>query len=79
LKRVVHPGEILNEELAEMGLWSTAFACQIDLPPERISQIIAGERSVTGDSALRFGRRFGTEPLCWLNLQTQFDLAKADR
>ena len=56
MKRVVHPGEILREELAEMGLWSTAFACQIDLPPERIRQIIAGERSVTGDSALRFGR-----------------------
>ncbi|MDE0630789.1 MAG: HigA family addiction module antitoxin [Caldilineaceae bacterium] len=79
LKRVVHPGEILKDELEEMGVSPRAFARQIDVPPNRISQIIAGKRSITGDTALRFGHWFGTDPLFWLNLQTQFDLVSADR
>ena len=79
LKRVVHPGEILKDELEEMGVSPTALARQIDVPPNRISQIIAGKRSITGDTALRFGHWFGTDPLFWLNLQTQFDLVSADR
>ena len=77
-KRVVHPGDILKDELAEMGVSPTAFARQIDVPPNRISQIIAGKRSVTGDTALRFGHWFGTGPQFWLNLQRQFNLASAD-
>ena len=79
LKRVVHPGEILSDELAEFGITPTAFARQINVPPNRISQIIAGRRSVTGDAALRFGHWFGIDPQFWLNLQTQFDLAIADQ
>ena len=79
LKRVVHPGEILRDELAEFGVSPTAFARQIDVPPNRVSQIIAGKRSVTGDTALRFGHWFGVDPQFWLNLQTQFDLAAAER
>ena len=51
LKRVVHLGEILRDELAEFGVSPTAFARQIDVPPNRVSQIIAGKRSVTGDTA----------------------------
>ena len=78
-KRVVHPGDILKDELAEMGVSPTAFARQIDVPPNRVSQIIAGKRSVTSDTALRFGHWFGTGPVFWLNLQTQFDLVTADR
>ena len=79
LKRVVHPGEILQEELAELGVSPTAFARQIDVPPNRICQIIAGKRSITGDTALRLGHWFGTEPQFWLNLQAQYDLVLADR
>ena len=78
-KRVVHPGEVLRDELAEFGISPTAFARQIDVPPNRISQIIAGKRSVTGDTALRFGHWFGVEPQFWMNLQAQFDLAAAER
>ncbi len=74
-RRAVHPGEILKDELAEFGVTPTEFARQIDVPPNRVSQIIAGNRSVTGDSALRFGHWFGVEPQFWLNLQSQFDLA----
>ena len=76
-KRVVHPGEILKDELEELGVTPTAFARQIDVPPNRVSQIIAGKRSITGDTALRFGHWFGVEPQFWMNLQTQFDLVAA--
>ncbi len=74
-KRAVHPGEILKDELGEMDVIPTTFARQIDVPPNRVSQIIAGKRSVTSDTALRFGHWFGVEPQFWLNLQSQFDLA----
>ena len=79
LKRVVHPGEILRDELEEMGVTPTTFARQIDVPRSRVSQIIAGKRSITSDTALRFGHWFGVDPSFWLNLQTQFDLVVADR
>ena len=78
-KCTVHPGEILKDELDEYGVSQAAFARQINVPPNRISQIIAGKRAVTGDSALRFGHWFGVEPQFWLNLQTQFDLADAEQ
>ena len=78
-KRTVHPGEILRDELDEYGVSQTAFARQINVPPNRISQIIAGKRAITGDSALRFAHWFGVEPQFWLNLQTQFDLADAEQ
>ncbi len=77
-KRVVHPGSILKEELAELGVSATEFARQIEVPPNRVGQIIAGKRSVTGDTALRFGHWFGVEPQFWLNLQSQFDLSTAE-
>ena len=76
-KRAVHPGEILKDELAELDTTPTNFARQIDVPPNRISKIIAGKRSVTGDAALRFGHWFGINPQFWLNLQAQYDLASA--
>ena len=78
-KRVVHPGEILAGELAEIGITPTAFAREIDVPANRVSQIIAGKRSITGDTALRFGHWFGVEPQFWLNLQTQYDLVLAEQ
>ena len=77
-KRAVHPGQILKDELAELGVTPTSFARQINVPPNRISQIIGGKRSVTGDTALRFGHWFDMDPQFWLNLQSQFDLAAAD-
>jgi addiction module HigA family antidote len=78
-RRAVHPGVILKGELDGLGITPTELARQIEVPPNRISQIIAGKRSITGDTALRLGHWFGTEPQFWLNLQAQFDLAMADR
>ena len=77
-RRAVHPGEVLKDELAEFDVTPTEFARQIDVPANRVSQIILGKRSVTGDSALRFGHWFGVDPQFWLNLQSQFDLAVAE-
>ena len=77
-RRAVHPGIILRDELAELGVSPTEFARQIQVPPNRISQIIAGKRSITGDTALRCGHWFGAEPQFWLNLQSQYDLAVAE-
>ena len=79
LKRAVHPGEILKDELEERGVSPASFARQIDVPANRISQILSGKRAVTGDSALRFGHWFGMDPQFWLNLQAQYDLALAER
>ena len=78
LKRAVHPGRILKDELTEIGITPTEFARQIDVPANRISQIVNGKRSITGDTALRFGHWFGVEPEFWLSLQTHFDLVCAD-
>ena len=78
-RRAVHPGEILRDELDELGVSPTAFARAIDAPPNRVSQIIAGKRPITGDTALRFGHWFGVDPQFWMNLQSQFDLAIADQ
>jgi addiction module HigA family antidote len=78
-KRTVHPGEILRDELEELDMSLTEFARQIQVPANRVSQILAGKRAVTGDTALRLGHWFGMDPQFWLNLQAQFELAIADR
>ncbi len=77
--RAVHPGHVLKDELEELGVTPTEFARQIEVPPNRVSQIIGGKRSITGDTALRLGHWFGTDPQFWLNLQSQFDLAQANK
>jgi antitoxin HigA-1 len=77
--RAVHPGEVLKDELDELSVTPTEFARQIDVPPNRVSQIIAGKRAVTGDTALRFGHWFGTEPQFWLNLQSAYEIRIAEK
>ena len=75
LKRVVHPGAILEDELEERGVSPAHFARQIDVPANRIGRILSGKPTVTGHSALRFGMN----PQFWLNLQAQYELALAER
>ena len=73
-----HPGEILFEEfLKPFGMSARALASALDVPPNRITEIINGERSVTADTAIRLGRYFGTSGEFWLNLQTAYDLSRA--
>ncbi len=75
----IHPGEILRDELKEIGITGTELSRQIKVPENRIPQIIAGKRSITADTALRLGKWFGTSPAFWLNLQKNYELRKAVR
>ena len=75
----IHPGEILADELKELGVTPTELSRQIDVPPNRLSQIIQGKRSITGDTALRLGHWFKTSAEFWLNLQTAYDLRIASK
>ncbi len=70
----IHPGEILADELVELGMSATELARVIHVPANRISQIISGKRAITADTALRLGRWFGTGPDIWLNLQQAHEL-----
>lgn len=73
--RPVHPGEILREDVLEpLGMSARAFAERLGVPSNRVSQILAGKRSVTADTALRLSRLLGTTAAFWLDLQAQYDL-----
>ena len=74
----IHPGEILSEELAELGLSAGAFARALDVPPARVAAILRGRRKVSADTALRLARFFGTTPQVWLNLQANYELRKTE-
>ena len=73
----IHPGEILADELTELGVTPTDLSRQINVPPNRVTQIIHGRRSVTGDTALRLGHWFGMSAQFWLNLQSAYDIRVA--
>jgi addiction module HigA family antidote len=76
--RPVHPGEILGEELQELGLSANALAKALDVPTNRITAILKGQRGMTANTALRLSRYFGTTPHLWLNLQKAFELRVAE-
>lgn len=74
----IHPGVTLREDfMTPHGLSANRLGALVGVPPNRISDIVRGRRSITADTALRLSRAFGTSPEFWLNLQTQFDLELA--
>lgn len=74
----VTPGDILKEEFMEPnGISASRLARDLDVPANRISEIVAGRRAITADTALRLGVYFGIEPEFWLNLQNDYDLRLA--
>ncbi len=75
----IHPGETLREDLDTLGMSATELARRIEVPVNRITEIINGRRAVTGDTALRLGRFFGTSGEFWLNLQKLYELRRAER
>ena len=75
----IHPGEFLQDELAELDMSAAELARVIHVPPNRISQILAGKRNISADTALRLGRWFGTGPRIWLNLQQAYELDLAQQ
>jgi addiction module HigA family antidote len=74
----IHPGEHLAEELRELGLSAAELSRQIDVPVNRITGIIHGQRGITADTALRLGHWFGTSPQFWMNLQQNYELRLAE-
>lgn len=74
----VHPGEILQEELTELGMSARSLAESIKVPVNRITAIVNGERAVTVDIARRLGRYWGTSTEFWLNLQQSYEIRKAE-
>ena len=76
--RPVHPGEILGEELEELGMSANALAKALGVPTNRITAILNGQRGITADTALRLSCYFGTTPQLWLNLQQAFELRVAE-
>jgi antitoxin HigA-1 len=75
----VHPGEVLADELAELGITPSELARQLRVPHNRITQILRGKRAITGDTALRLGHWFGTSAAFWMNLQILYDLRLAEQ
>jgi addiction module HigA family antidote len=74
----IHPGEHLAEELRELGLSAAELSRQIDVPVNRITGIIHGQRGITADTALRLGHWFGSSPQFWMNLQQNYELRLAE-
>jgi len=70
----IHPGLILSDELEELKMSARELAAVLEVPPNRIYQIIAGKRNLTADTALRLARYFGTSPDFWMNLQAAYEL-----
>ena len=75
----IHAGEILGDELKEVGLTGRKLADILQLPPDRLDEMLAGQRDLTADTALRLARYFGTSPDFWMNLQTSYELDLARR
>ncbi len=75
----IHPGEHLAEELKTLGMSAAELARKIRVPTNRVTQILNGERSITGDTALRLAHFFGTNPEFWLNLQSLYELRLAQQ
>jgi antitoxin HigA-1 len=71
-----HPGVTLKEELEARGMTAAALALKLRVPPQRLHEIVRGNRAITPETALRLSHYFGNEPEFWLNLQTQYDLAQ---
>jgi len=75
----IHPGEHLAEELNALGISAAEFSRRLSVPTNRITQILNGRRSITGDTALRLAHFFGTSAQFWLNLQSLYELRLAEQ
>jgi len=76
-RAAIHPGEHLAEQLEALNMSAAELARQVGVPTNRISEVVRGRRSITGDTALRLGHFFDVSPQFWLNLQSIYDLRVA--
>ena len=74
MREPIHPGEILRDDLDALNMSAAELARQLNVPANRITQILNGQRSITGDTALRLGHFFGTSAQFWLNLKVLYEL-----
>lgn len=74
-----HPGRLLRRELNARGLSANRLALDLGVPSGRVTDVLNGRRSITADTAVRLGRYFGNSPQFWLDLQSQYDIAKVER
>jgi addiction module HigA family antidote len=75
----IHPGEHLAEELKELGMSAAQLARNLEVPTNRVTAILNGQRAITGDTALRLAHFFGTSAEFWLNLQSLYELRLAQK
>lgn len=75
----IHPGETLREDLDALGMSAAELARRMDVPVNRVTEIMNGQRAITGDTALRLGHFFQTTAEFWLNLQKLYELRVAER
>jgi addiction module HigA family antidote len=73
----IHPGEILAEDLDDIGVSQAELARALGVPRSRVSEIIRGVRPITADTALRLSRYFGTSDHYWINMQAHYDVELA--
>lgn len=77
-RRAIHPGEHLAEELEVLDMSAAELARQLEVPTNRVTAILNGQRAITGDTALRLAHFFGTSAEFWLNLQNLYELRLAE-
>src|SRR5436189_6258561 len=75
----IHPGEHLAEELDALKMSAAELARRLKVPTNRVTEILNGQRAITGDTALRLAHFFGTSPEFWLNLQSLYELRMAQK
>ena len=78
MPRIIHPGEHLAEELEALDMSAAELARRLNVPTNRVTQIVNGQRALSGDTALRLARFFGTTAEFWLNLQSLYELRLAE-
>ncbi len=76
---VSHPGRLLRREIETRGLSANRLALDLGVPSGRITDILNNRRSITADTAVRLGRYFGNRPQFWLDLQSQYHIARVQR
>ncbi len=79
IMKPIHPGRILKREIDARGLSANKLALALRVPSGRITQIVNGKRGIPAETALRLSRYFGNSARFWMNLQTRYDVAKAER
>jgi addiction module HigA family antidote len=75
----IHPGEVLADDLQALGMSAAELARQLKVPTNRVTEILNGQRAITGDTALRLAHYFNTGAQFWLNLQSNYELRLAEQ